>query len=98
MKCCCPVVIECIGAFRRRFSSQQILELEPGPQREYTGLSASIVITLLLGKGGGGKASTVERVKRVERVESHRFLRGLTCDTNIYVQLVHVRKKLFMYL
>ena len=27
-----------------------------------------------------------------------RFLRGLTCDTNIYVQLVHVRKKLFMYL
>ena len=35
MKCCCPVVIECIGAFRRRFSSQQILELEPGPQREY---------------------------------------------------------------
>ena len=62
------------------------------------GLSASIVITLLLGKGGGGKASTVERVKRVERVESHRFLRGLTCDTNIYVQLVHVRKKLFMYL
>ena len=35
MKCCCPVVIECIGAFRRRFSSQQILELEAGPQREY---------------------------------------------------------------
>ena len=35
MKCCCPVVIECIGAFRRRFSSQQILDLEPGPQREH---------------------------------------------------------------
>ena len=35
MKCCCPVVIEWIGAFCRRFSSQQILELEPESEREY---------------------------------------------------------------